>query len=612
MDVGHYLIDDIHGQALAIVVGERITAIGVFCIGYRIRVEGQLCTVYRSVREGAVAIVGQYIAVAFQQIDDLIVNVSFVLDVGHYLIDDIHGQALAIVVGERITAIGVFCISDRIRVEGQLCTVYRSVREGSIAVVRQYIAVAFQQIDDFIVNVTFILDVGHHIVDDIHGQALPIVVGEGIGAVSVVRVAHRIRVEGQLRTVYRSVREGSIAVVRQYIAVAFQQIDDFIVNVTFILDVGHHIVDDIHGQALPIVVGEGIGAVSVVRVAHRIRVEGQLRTVYRSVREGSIAVVRQYIAVAFQEVDDLGIDIAFILDIGHHIVDDIYGQALPVVVGEGIGAVSVVGVAHRIRVEGQLCPINRRVREGAIAVVRQYIAVAFQQIDDFRIHIALVLDVGHYIIDDIHGQALAIVVGEGIGTVRIFCISDRVRIEGQLCSINRGVREGPIAVVRQHITVAFQQIDDLRIDIAFILDIGQYIVDHIYGQALAIVVGEGIGTVRIFCISDRVRIEGQLCSINRGVREGAIAVVRQYIAVAFQQIDDLRIDITFILDIGHHIVYYIYGQALPVVVGEGITAIGVFYKTGSVRIEGQLCSINRGVRERAIAVVRQYIAVAFQ
>ncbi len=197
-------------------------------------------------------------------------------------------------------------------------------------------------------------------------------------------------------------------------------------------------------------------------------------------------------------------------------------------------------------------------REGSIAVVRQYIAVAFQQIDDLRIDIAFVLDIGHYIIDDIYGQALAIVVGEGITAFGVFCISDRVRIEGQLCSINRGVREGAIAVVRQYIAVAFQQIDDLRIDIAFVLDIGHYIIDDIYGQALAIVVGEGITAIRIFCISDRVRIEGQLRPVNRGVREGAIAVVRQYIAVSLQQIEDLRIHIAFILDIGHYIIDDIY------------------------------------------------------
>ena len=104
-----------------------------------------------------------------------------------------------------------------------------------------------------------------------------------------------------------------------------QDIDDLIINIPVVLDVGHYIGNDINSQCFPISIGESVGAVPMVHEAYRVGIKSNCGAIGCGVSKSAIAMVFKNICMTVQDIDDLIIDIPMVLDVGHYVGNDING-----------------------------------------------------------------------------------------------------------------------------------------------------------------------------------------------------------------------------------------------------------------------------------------------
>ena len=74
---------------------------------------------------------------------------------------------MSISIGKSVTAISVIGVGYRVGIESDLCTINGRMRKGSIAVIHKNITVRIQHIDDLIIDITLILNIRHHIANNI-------------------------------------------------------------------------------------------------------------------------------------------------------------------------------------------------------------------------------------------------------------------------------------------------------------------------------------------------------------------------------------------------------------------------------------------------------------
>src|SRR5690554_843875 len=118
--------------------------------------------------------------------------------------------------------------------------------------------------------------------------------------------------------------------------------------------------------------------------------------------------------------------------------------------------------------------------------------------------------------------------------------------------------KGSIADVNQYVGVLKYNIDNLIIDVSLVLDVGYYIANHVNGHRISICVCERVGSVAVIDIRSCIGIKNQNSAIYSGMGKGSIAVVNQFVGILKYNIDNLIIDITLVLDVGHYIANHIY------------------------------------------------------
>src|SRR5690606_18043750 len=148
-----------------------------------------------------------------------------------------------------------------------------------------------------------------------------------------------------------------------------------------------------------------------------------------------------------------------------------------------------------VRVEGDLPAVDRRVREGAVAVVNQLVGQAVgqcRQLVDGRLNVGCrqhsrlgVVEGDGVRVGVDGGYRVARRVEEGVYPVDL-CYRGGVRVEGDLPAVDRRVREGAVAVVNQLVGQAVGQCRQL-VD-------GRLNVGCRQHSRLGVVEGDGRGT----------------------------------------------------------------------------------------------------------------------
>src|SRR5690606_40458694 len=115
------------------------------------------------------------------------------------------------------------------------------------------------------------------------------------------------------------------------------------VDAPLVLDVGHHVRDHVHGDGLPVVVGEGVDSHAVVGEVGGVCVEGDHRAVNSRVREGPATDVGEDVGLVLQDVDNLVVDARLVLDVGHHVRDHVHGDEIGRASGRGRESTAVGG-----------------------------------------------------------------------------------------------------------------------------------------------------------------------------------------------------------------------------------------------------------------------------
>ncbi|MFD2037537.1 hypothetical protein ACFSKL_22275, partial [Belliella marina] len=294
-------------------------------------------------RERAVSVVYQNIAVRLDQVDDLVVDRTLVLDVRHNIADYVYRDCVAIRIRKRVAAVAVVGKRCRVCIKRNNRAVCRGMRERAVSVVYQNIAVRLDQVDDLVVDVALVLDVRHNITDYVYRDCVAIRIRKRVAAVAVVGKCHRVCIKGNNRAVCRGMRESAVSVVYQNIAVRLDQVDDLVVDRTLVLDVRHNIADYVYRDCVAIRIRKRVAAVAVVGKRCRVCIKRNNRAVCRGMRERAVSVVYQNIAVRLDQVDDLVVDRTLVLDVRHNITDYVYRDCVAIRIRKRVAAVAVVG-----------------------------------------------------------------------------------------------------------------------------------------------------------------------------------------------------------------------------------------------------------------------------
>src|SRR5690554_6576407 len=500
--------------------------------------------------KGSIAVVNQFVGVLKYNIDNLIIDVSLVLDVGYYFAYTTLFRSISICVCERVGSVAVIGIRSCIGIKNQNSAIYSGMGKGSIAVVNQFVGVLKYNIDNLIIDVSLVLDVGYYFAYTTLFRSISICVCERVGSVAVIGIRSCIGIKNQNSAIYSGMGKGSIAVVNQFVGVLKYNIDNLIIDVSLVLDVGYYIANHVNGHRISICVCERVGSVAVIGIRSCIGIKNQNSAIYSGMGKGSIAVVNQFVGVLKYNIDNLIIDVSLVLDVGYYIANHVNGHRISICVCERVGSVAVIGIRSCIGIKNQNSAIYSGMGKGSIAVVNQFVGVLKYNIDNLIIDVSLVLDVGYYIANHVNGHRISICVCERVGSVAVIGIRSCIGIKNQNSAIYSGMGKGSIAVVNKLVGILKYNIDNLIIDVSLVLDVGYYIANHVNGHRISTCVRERVGSVAVIDIRSCIGIKNQNSAIYSGMGKGSIAVVNKLVGILKYNIDNLIIRECVVQDIG--------------------------------------------------------------
>src|SRR5690606_41325120 len=130
---------------------------------------------------GTVSIVGVYIGAHFglDKVDSLVVDVALVLAVGGDLDSFPTRRASDLGIGKSVTAVAVAGHCERVGIKGNGGAVKRGMGKATDFNVRENVVCHFgiDKVDDLVVDVALVLDVGDHVGDDINSNGIAVGVG---------------------------------------------------------------------------------------------------------------------------------------------------------------------------------------------------------------------------------------------------------------------------------------------------------------------------------------------------------------------------------------------------------------------------------------------------
>src|SRR5690606_16634846 len=116
---------------------------------------------------------------------------------------------------------------------------------------------------------------------------------ESVSAITVVHHCSGIGIKGYYNSVNSSVGESSIPIIYKDVTLVHNDGQDLVINISLVLDVSHHISNNINGHCFAIVIGESVRSIPIVFHSRGIGIKGYCNAINRSMGKRSIAVIHE-------------------------------------------------------------------------------------------------------------------------------------------------------------------------------------------------------------------------------------------------------------------------------------------------------------------------------
>src|SRR5699024_338297 len=125
----------------------------------------------------------------------------------------------------------------------------------------------------------------------INGHGFAIGIGKGIGAVTVINKRSSVGIKNHFGSIHCSMGESSVSIIHQFIGILKNNINDFVIDIALVLDIGDHIANYINKHACSVGIGKGVRTVTIIYVCGGVGVKNYNRTINCSVRKCSVSVI---------------------------------------------------------------------------------------------------------------------------------------------------------------------------------------------------------------------------------------------------------------------------------------------------------------------------------